>query len=442
MRIELVEGGLHGTIAPWFLGLGYEISSVAEPGLFTARDKIYAQLVRTLGPKGVLRIGGNTSDYAGYTTTGQAVSAPKRTVVSRASLRQLADFLDATGWKLIWGLDLGQSSVPQVVEEAQEVRALVGGKLLAFEIGNEPDLFPYQGHRKAPYTFADYLGEYRRYKAAIRAKLPHAPFAGPDVAGHTDWVGQFAEAERLDLQLLTHHYYRGNQSPASSYDMLLHPDPNLLDMLGAMQRASVSAGGVPYRICETNSFSGGGRPGVSGTFGAALWVLDYFWTLAMHDADGVNLETGVNQLGFVSSYSPIGDDLHGTYTARPEYYGMLAFAQAAKGRRTAVKVDAGALNLTAYAVEDGSRATVTVINKDRTGAAQVELAVAHPLRKATVLRLEGPSIESAGGVTLGGAAVEPDGRWSPAAPEEAPVRAGRASILVPPVSAALVTLTF
>jgi hypothetical protein len=35
-------------------------------------------------------------------------------------------------------------------------------------------------------------------------------------------------------------------------------------------RAASKSSGVPYCICETNSFSGGVRSGVSDTFGAAL----------------------------------------------------------------------------------------------------------------------------------------------------------------------------
>ena len=53
-----------GRIAPDFIGLGYEISSVATPGLLSRANASYLQLVRTLGAHGVIRIGGNTADYA------------------------------------------------------------------------------------------------------------------------------------------------------------------------------------------------------------------------------------------------------------------------------------------------------------------------------------------------------------------------------------------
>ena len=286
----------------------------------------------------------------------------------------------------------------------------------------------------------DYLGEYRRYKAAIRDKLPQAPFAGPDAAGRTAWVTEFAAAERNDLKLLTEHYYRGGQNPTSSLDMLLHPDPKLTFMLEKLQPLSSSTG-IPYRICETNSFSGGGKPGVSGTFGAALWVLNYMFTLASYGAAGVNIETGVNQLGFVSSYSPIGDNEHGEYTAMPEYYGMLAFAQASDGQMVKVESKSGDLNLSCYAVGKGRKIVVTVINKDRLASATTAIRCQKNVLRASAIRLAAPSLESSAGVRLGRASVMPDGRWRASKPEFVRCASGMATIEVAPGSAALVTLT-
>ena len=49
-----------GRIPADFTGLGYEISSVAEAGLLSGKNAALVQLVRTLGPAGVIRIGGDT----------------------------------------------------------------------------------------------------------------------------------------------------------------------------------------------------------------------------------------------------------------------------------------------------------------------------------------------------------------------------------------------
>ncbi|HET8635647.1 MAG TPA: hypothetical protein VFL96_02260, partial [Acidobacteriaceae bacterium] len=217
-----------GSIPADFTGLGYEISSVAVPGLLSASNHHYVQMVRTLGSHGVIRIGGNTSDYSSFQPGGKLVSLPKATIVNTESLRELGHFLDATGWHIIWGLNLGSGTEQRALREAQAVTAAAGDKLLAFEIGNEPDLFVHEGHRPAGYGYDQYLREYRRYKAAIRAQLPNAPFAGPDVARETDWVTRFAQDEGHDLKLLTHHYYRGGaRNPRSSLDELLAPDPHL-----------------------------------------------------------------------------------------------------------------------------------------------------------------------------------------------------------------------
>jgi len=145
------------TIPSDFMGLGYEISSVARPGLLSARNTVYVQLCRTLGSNGIIRIGGNTSDYASYSASGQTVSSSETergSVVNDTVLRDLGSFLEVTGWKLIWGLNLGRGTVESAVEEAKAVIAATGPSLFAFEIGNEPDLFPHgEIHRKTCYSY-------------------------------------------------------------------------------------------------------------------------------------------------------------------------------------------------------------------------------------------------------------------------------------------------
>lgn len=426
-----------GAIPNDFMGLGYEISSVATPGLLSASNRVYVDLVRRLGTRGVIRIGGNTSDYSSFAVHAAAVSAPKHTVINEAGLRDLASFLDATSWSLIWGLNLGYGIVDDALAEARAVARAVGDRLLALEIGNEPDLYVHEGHRPH-YSYEQYLAEYRRYKSAVRAALPNVGFAGPDAAGATDWVERFATDEGHDLRLLTHHYYREGQNSSSTADKLLRPDPKLAAMLDRMRTASKSSG-VPYRICETNSFSGGGRPGVSDTFAAALWALDYLCVLAWRNADGVNIETGINQLDFISSYSPIGDDQHGHYRAAPEYYGMLGFAEGCRGERVAVTYDAGAVNLAAYATVDTDGTSTVIVNKDEGTDADLRIAVKSQAESARVLRLSAPSLDSKTGVTLGGAVVEQDGQWRGRS-ENARVIDGTCRVHVPAASAAIVRL--
>ncbi len=445
VRVTLEPARTLAVIPPDFMGLGYEISSVARPGLLSAQDSVYGQLVRTLGARGVIRVGGNTSDYSSYSATGKPISSPEGkagSVVNDAVLQELGSFLDATGWTLIWGLNLGNGGAENAIDEAKAVTSAAKKHLLAFEIGNEPDLFPHQGHRHAGYGYDDYIREYRTFRDALRKAIPNIAFAGPDVAGATEWVARFATDEGRDIKLLTHHYYREGQNPTSTLDKLLHTDPKLAPILAKLRAASESSG-VPYRICETNSFSGGGRPGVSDTFGAALWVLDFMFILASAGCAGVNMETGVNQRGFISSYSPIGDDEQGHYWAAPEYYGMLAFAQAGGGRIIGSSIDAGNRNISVYATQPTKDRTVlTVINKEPSSDAVVvmDAGASASYRTGSVVRLSGLRLDSKSGVTLGGASISPAGLWKRNLPEALSTSRRTLQVRVPAGSAAMVTL--
>jgi hypothetical protein len=427
------------------MGLGYEISSVARPGLLSDQNSAYVQLVRTLGTHGVIRVGGNTSDYASYSGTGFAVSSPEGktgSVVNNAVLQDLGRFLEATGWQLIWGLNLGSGNLENAIREASAVTRATREHLLAFEIGNEPDLFS-RVHRQTHYGYDDYLREFRIFRDALRKSDPGISFAGPDVARETPWVRRFATDEGKNIKLLTHHYYRdGARNPTSTIDELLHRDPKLTPMLAELAAISESSG-LPYRICETNSFSGGGKPGVSDTFAAALWVLDFMFTLASAGCAGVNMETGVNQLGFISSYSAIGDDELGHYPATPEYYGMLAFAQAEPGEILRCSIEGTGRDIKAYATRpDRNHVVLTGINKERSSDVTLVLErdLSSSFRAGSAIRLFGPTIESQSGITLGGATVSEAGSWAPVQIEEIARTQGQFEVSLPRASAVIVNL--
>lgn len=418
-----------------FTGLGYEMSSPARLGLLSTANQAYVNLVRGLGARGVMRFGGIVADFTRYKPDGPVRTEPKDTVVSRRSLEQVRGFLDATGWRAIWSVNFGRGTLPEAIAEARDVHALLGPRLLALELGNEVE--NYGGGRAplrpAPYTYETWRAEYTRWHDALIAAIPGLRFAAPDTAASVEWVERLAADAHGDVQLLTTHYYRGGQQKGTQAQ-LLTADPTLEDTLSRLGRAARRSG-LPWRMCETNSFFGGGRPGVSNTLAGALWTLDYMLRLAAAGCSGVNLETGVNQLGFISSYSPIQDDNAGGNTAGAPYYGMLAFAQAA---RNATEVLATALEpapgeLSAYLLGSGGKPGVAVlINRSPSQASSVNLAELR-LGGARVLRLTGPALDSTTGVMLGGAAVDAEGHWSAAKAETA-----SDVINIPPASAAVV----
>ena len=309
------------------------------------------KLFRELSPNGVLRTGGNLSAFTGWrddpsipiTSTEQAFfnrgkkywewdltdptirTGNREAVFTPASIETLAAFLDATGWKLIYGLNFGYGTPDQAAAEAACVQRLVGKNLIAFQLGNEIDFWS-GGARPKSWSFETYYAQWTEWVNIIRTKAPNAPFAGPDVAVRLDWMEHLAEHEKTNIALLSkHHYAMGPAGdPAMTATHLLGPDPAVALEIASAQRAKAIAG-VGFRTAECGSCFHGGQPGVSNAFASALWCADYMLTLAQGGHAGVNLHGGGD--GF---YSPIVGDAERGITPRPIYFGM-QFAQAFAG---------------------------------------------------------------------------------------------------------------
>ncbi|MGA2808432.1 MAG: glycosyl hydrolase family 79 C-terminal domain-containing protein [Terracidiphilus sp.] len=438
ISIRLTHANPLAQVPANFIGLGYEKSSAAVTGLLSVTNKRYVQLLRNLGGKGVLRIGGIVADFSRYEPQGRSVAEPKNTVVTRANLEQFCDFLKETGWTAIWSLNFGQGSLDDAIREAKDVAAILGSHLEAIELGNEVENYGkgIKPLRVPPYSYETYRAEYQAWRQAIAKACAGVRFAAPDTASSVEWVERMAKDANGEVQLLTTHYYRGGQKQGSA-EQLTYPDP---DLRAKLQRlASVSHGsGLPWRICETNSFSGGGLPGVSDTLLGALWTLDYMLLLARYGCSGVNIETGVNQLGFVSSYSPIQDDGAGINTAGAPYYGMLAFVAALAGSPQVLpaEFDPQGINLTCYVCGANEKPrTVVVINRDRSQDADLSIAELG-MENVTASRLLTPSPDSKSEISFGGATVDAEGEWKPRIAD--PVHHAR--VTVPRMSAAVLGL--
>jgi hypothetical protein len=438
VKIQVDPNAALSRISADFMGFGYETSAVAQSNFFSPKNVTMVQLYRNLSSHGLIRIGGIISDHTKYVPDGTPVAHSQRevTIINQANLADLGGFARAAGWKVMWGLNLGTGSKEEAVQEALAVNAALGSSLQSFQIGNEVEDLRRFGKNYEAYhtTFLD-------YKAAIRAVLPKAPFSGPDSVGKWLYITNFVATESRDMKLLTTHYYRGGAgSTNATLKRLLQRDTNWDKKLGNLRQVS-RENGLAYRINEINSFSGGGKPGVSDTFGSALWCLDYLFILASYECEGVNMETDINQLGFISHYSPIVHDEAGHCSARPEYYGMLAFALAGKGEWLKLSLEKADINLSAYAARDNDGLLwITVVNKDFTHDAAMETTLPEGYSSAAAFRLSAPSIESKDHVTLAGAEVSVDGTWTPGPPEKVMATDGTVRLLVPHASAALVCL--
>ncbi len=438
-------------IKPSYVGLSYEQAQLGNPDFFAGTNTQLVEFMKALGSHGVLRIGGNTSEYTFWNPKAKPTKAamkktagpdkghhaPATVTITPAAIRNLRDFLDRTGWTVIYGLNLGKGKPDNAADEAAFVMDTIGSKrLVAFQLGNEPDLFNRNGLRPKTWDVDDYLADWERFFKAIRARVPNAPFAGPDTAGNVKWLMPFARKFKHDVDFLSSHYYAEGPptNPAMTIARLMKPDSHLEKEIAAFQHAG-QVSGLSFRMTETNSCYDGGKPGVSNTFASALWAGDLMYQLAAAGSTGINFHGG----GY-GWYTPIAGTTEAGFLARPEYYGMLLFAQAGPGTLLGAKLSntEKAPLLTAYALrgQDG-QLRVALFNKNLDTDVKVSMSGTNGL-SASVLRLEAPHANDRTDVTFGGSPVGIDGRWFPLVEEPVKSKNGLYILHMKKASGALV----
>ena len=427
VRVALaIPSGATGPHMPIdFVGLSYEVQQLADPTFFSAQNSGLIREFKALSSTGVLRLGGNTSEFAYWKPTPdspepehpqvrEVVGEPKAQYYGMTveAVRNLSDFLQATGWTCIYGIGMGTNTPVRAAEEAVFVAETLGDRLQYFQIGNEADLFSH--HLRDPNTWSAkaYLEEWLALARAVATRVPAAKFGMPDVASNASWLTEIADQwpsiqSPPRVTTLTHHYYFGG--PATNPDVNI---PNLLKP-ATMQKvqntaniasAAASKMGARVRMTEGNTCYRGGKPGVSDVFAAALWSADYSLLLASNDYSGVNLHGGTgksvaNSVGgslpgdalleangetpeqiaghphpFYTPIATFGSD----YTLEPVAYG-LKFAGSFSGG-TLLKTDFSTklqdteVDATAYAAKlPGGHTSVIILNKDAAADLDVEL---------------------------------------------------------------------
>lgn len=72
------------------------------------------------------------------------------TAIEPVAIDRLAGFLHVTGWRAIYGLNLGTGTPDRDAEEAAYVAKALGPRLLFFQIGNEPEYYSNASNRLRP----------------------------------------------------------------------------------------------------------------------------------------------------------------------------------------------------------------------------------------------------------------------------------------------------
>jgi hypothetical protein len=427
------------TISHQFEGLSYETALLTEnPDYLNENNTVLIQLIKNLG-RGVLRIGGNSSDEIEWGSDDPGADSLKRKL-TKADIDRLAAFSKAIKWPVLFGLNLANNNAAQAADEAHYVHNALQNNLYALQSGNEPDVFCL-GPRPRTYKYQDYQREWNKYYSVIKRQVPGANFAGPDIDPfNTLWFSEFTRDEHQKVNLLDSHYY--NYGPASdpsiNINNVLRPNKNMDELLQGMNKIA-SAHNLPFRISEANSIWGQGKPGVSNTFASALWALDFMWSVAENNGQGVNFHGG----GIRFVYTPINID-NGIITTRPLYYAMLAFKYGAVGgkiipARVVNRDESNNYNVHACVNADNST-SLTLINKEIGKDFSFTVQLSKTASIVKIARLNAPSVTAVNGVTFAGSTVNTDGVFAPAVTEQ--YRTDQKSIVVtiPAGSAAVVVI--
>jgi hypothetical protein len=424
-----------------FLGLSFEAWDATDASRLT--DPVLPQFLKNLGA-GMLRYGGSTGDQQCWNPTTRTTCPEGGPTITNADFANIATFSHATGWPVIFAVNLVNGQPDTAAAEVQALKAAVGNSLIAVEIGNEPDQYVSQGLRPSGWGYTQFQSEWDSYADPIAARTPDVSFVGLDgcCAAGTSWLGGFVGAEGYRLVLATHHIYPtfiGAGSGTSYYPSIA----NLLDPFttnrvtsDVQQLYQAVDGRLPLRITESNSVGGSGLAGVSDVYASSLWAVQHLFTLVENGAVGVNFH-GTFDGG---NYEAISGG-SGTYVAHPLYYGMLVFHNAAQGQTLPTVVTSHRnVDVHATLAADGTL-RVTAINNEASTNIQVRIEPGRTYRSAGTQRLIGPSLTATSGITFAGNAVSASGQWTPGSYSPVYTKSGVYAVSVPASSIAVVTLT-
>jgi hypothetical protein len=384
---------------------------------------------------------------------------------------------------------------------AQYVWSNYRSNLDSFSIGNEPDVrqyHTYEDHLVDPLiyestvgvpgsAYASYFADWRHVADRVLKAVPDAKFSGPDTAvsdtgtfvptpsSGVSWTVQFANDLKqpgILKEALQHHYVwggPGNTTSTEAIDDMLstawddnpsigrqpamnggtaeyHPYP----FVYAHVLEPLVAHGVPYRMTEANDCLHGVF-GASDGYAAALWALDYMHWWAAHHMAGVNFHNNpwLPTDTVVPSPNPCPPTGCQNYQIAPKGYGMKAFDLGGHGYVEPVTIaNPKGINITSYAVGDAENLYVTIINRthnttnDSIDAAVTIRPKGFPAAScASMLLTDGDPGNALGhNVTLGGATIVNNARWSGTWTPLAPGKNGSCALTVPATSATVVKL--
>ncbi|KAL1302616.1 hypothetical protein AAFC00_002988 [Neodothiora populina] len=410
--------GLSQQLSRSYAGMGIEPSNLFS---FTGGDEpnqlsinLLQNLANYSGAPPHLRIGGNTGDYMIYNasykgfdlhqnqySTSQGGMSSNQYIFGPDYLKALDRF--PTDTPITYGLNLAYEGADYAdiiaAEAAGVLDELNNTKVVSFEIGNEPDLYleNWDSLRTGQWDGTTYTQQfldragivYRRvlqprgmpstfFETASTASTISTTFTVQDLidAGMTAAVN----GSKFISSWNQHDYFYFIS--VSTYPLTLEAMMNLDQTVSqfkywASEVATSLKTGLPYNLREMQSVGPTGQDGVSNTFGAALWQLNFFFYAASLNISSVQMHMTDNS--FSAPWQP-GNMNNVGPNIRPTYYAYAAFAQLlGAGNGTTqiapLSLSSAMPNVRAYAAyEQGSLTSVVLINANQANASSTSKA--------------------------------------------------------------------
>lgn len=346
-----------------FAGFGIEPSNLFS---FTGGDQpnqLSINLLQNLadysGTPPHIRLGGNTGDYMIYDSSfsdfsvkgnsqsvGQGAIASDSMIIGPGYFNALNRLPKDT--PITFGLNLAYQEPDYLDNIVVEAQAALDGmqnvKLYSFEIGNEPDLYFENGFRAGLWDGKTYTHQFlERAKAVYErvlkpAGLPAEFFesmASASTIGTTFEIDMLVTHGILDpidgaspVAVWNQHdyfYFIGVTGYPLRLEHLMFLDKtNTQFQYWETQVQAALKTGLPYVLREMCSVGPIGIHGISDTFGAALWTLNFFLYAATLNISSVQMHMTDNS--YAAAWQPITMN-EKPPLVRPMYYAHVAMAQ-------------------------------------------------------------------------------------------------------------------
>ncbi|QRV80175.1 glycoside hydrolase family 79 protein [Ceratobasidium sp. AG-Ba] len=467
--IQLPQGGVAGLSIPQkgsYFGFSIELS-VANRAIGSNSSIIAVPFLNHIanvanrGGAVRVRVGGNTQETAILRPEGlpdgkiliktgnrETTTWTPHVEFAPDLVQMLANIAKLVKTEIYLGLNFDNVQDPSnAVAFAALAEQLLGENLHGIALGNEPDLYDRPGHNKRPepYTFDQYMSEWGGVANALAQNPGYSNkqmLMGPSTccaSSNPDWTSvQLAEAGYLqrfanELKVVTVQRYPNNNCGTGEIRVPQEIFQNYLSHQLLSQHASeytefsniVREAGKPLYMLETNTAACGGFPGISDSFGAGLWAVDWALQLATQ-----NFSTTLFHVGGQGDYynpftpPPTNQSTFRQWTTGSVYYSTLIvaefFGKSGNARVADLHPNDGENLTPGYVVyENGVPTRVLLINyiDDPTGGHDVTARIAVQANGPQQVRVKyfsAPSVSFKGNMTWAGQTLgnhfESDGR--------------------------------